>query len=376
MEPRDSLSFEQIALSPQGACQVGEALIQSGDLDSVGALLRAVGGKLLPTERGENPWDGAAGTFWMSALRSGKTEWIRDVFSSMASADKESKDRARQAARLLLLASAKAKAFDTFDYLLSLGAARRSWKILRSAYQHGGWECAARVKNPTPNEVDQLRRLGLFDANASKWDHDSKGEHTLEGLLWLSKFREEGVGDPLDARWLAGIAFGQTDELAAACIAERDALGLHLAIDSDPYAGAMALAGVGADKTFQAYIDATGVDPSGPASSEVSSRTYEIWVPPTGGATHSLALKFHHKTCCVIPALFSGSETLAARLFEQMKVKPGREQIDFILHNANGWEIDRLKGPVAQAAALLEKLEIFGAAPTAAKAAPRRNLAL
>lgn len=205
-----ALSYQEIGLSPRGACLLGADALVAGRVDIAERLVFALREKMLP-EPERNPWDGPAGSFWSLGLRLDRVEWLRCSIGALP------KEKAKDCARALLMQSAKSRAFESFEYLLSLGAARRSWKLLEAAYEAGGSGAAKKVKKPTALEAENLLR-----------PHACRGK-SLEDLAWCASFL--APDHRLDPGWIERLAQHAGDELAEACVRSASSLKLDLSED-------------------------------------------------------------------------------------------------------------------------------------------------
>lgn len=240
--------FEELARYPQAACSLGASALKQGDEELAQRLVAALGEVLLPG--GANPWEGPSGEFWREALKRDPKPWLESILGGMG------KERVKQSAYSLLIASAQHGAFECFDYLLSLGAARRSWKILESAYLSGGWRAAEKVKKPTEKEAALMMSYG-----ASGYRHrDCK--HTGDDLLWLSKFLDPAHRQ--DESWLRSLGMSQSPETLLACVREHERL--KCSIDkASALPLACALAASRASEAALALVDMFALDPFSPA---------------------------------------------------------------------------------------------------------------
>lgn len=234
----EGVGFEELALYPEAACLMAARALKNGERGLPDRLVRALGPILLPGA--QNPWEGAAGEFWREAFKLDPKPWLESILSSLE------KDQVKESARALLIASAQHGAFECFDYLLSLGAARRSWKILESAYLNGGWRAAEKVKKPTAKEAALLMSYG------SEGYRHRDCQHTGEGLRWLAGFLDPAQERSLD--WLRSVAMTQSSQTALFCVQHHEELKIGIK-KSDALALACSLAASPATEATLALIE-------------------------------------------------------------------------------------------------------------------------
>lgn len=186
-----------LSISPKAAVQFAYDALKSDRDDLSEMILLELKEALLPKQERMEESDPYR-QFWQEALKRDCKPWLELCFKSLT------KEEAKVSAKALLMLAAKAKAFESFDYLLSLGAARRSWKILQSAYLHGGHKVAEKVKKPTAAEAYQM---------LSDYNHEPE----KEDMLWVAKFlkKETEAGAELGITWIERLLVQvRSDELA------------------------------------------------------------------------------------------------------------------------------------------------------------------
>ena len=128
-------------------------------------------------------------------------------------------------AKEMMISAARAKDAQSFEALLSLGAARRSKLVLFSAYQNGGKSVAEKVKAPTAPEAVELIKLG----SRTGWRSSRDVVHDAEGIDWLlSKVDRIWTSD------LAKVAAATPDHEFMLGVLEKRADKLRLAVDATP----------------------------------------------------------------------------------------------------------------------------------------------
>lgn len=206
------LSFEEISLSPDGACLVGIGALRAGRPEIALRLASGLREKMLPSP--ENPWDGPARGFWALAFRSGIGAKI--LSEALPTASREALGAA---GRDLLILAASARDGDSLGQLLAFKAARRSKSVLFSAFWHGGWKMAERIKPPTAQESEELLREFARRPSVNP-------EADVESFLWAASFLPAQTrldGTPVayfDPAWCASVAQRRGPEFALA-IAEH-----------------------------------------------------------------------------------------------------------------------------------------------------------
>lgn len=339
--PMAPLSYAEIALSPRGACLIGADALAAGRADIAERLVFSLGPALLPDPE-RNPWEGPAGEFWTRALRLDRPEWLRRSIGALP------KESAKACARALLMQSAKSRAFESFEYLLSLGAARRSWKLLEAAYEAGGAGAAQKVKKPTALEAESLLR-----------PHSARGK-SLEDLLWCAGFL-----DPLsrfDSAWIERLAYHAGDDLAEACLRHAPRIPLELSAQTAPHMAAR-LAAQSSERSALAVCELFPPDPAARLPEASLSLCH-------GPHTRiSLACKdISLMECAVLgqcPALCAELSAAGAPLPSAARLR------SLMLENAPHWQREALAAHFLRVNAFRDSQEL-GAATAPATARPAR----
>lgn len=326
------LSFAEIGLSPRGACLVGADALAAGRVDIAERLVFALREKMLP-DPASNPWDGPAGSFWQRALRLDRVQWLE------ASIGRLPKEQAKDCARSLLMQSARCRAFESFEYLLSLGAARRSWKLLEAAYQAGGAGAAKKVKKPTELEaVNLLRPSG------------SNGGRSIEDLLWCAQFL--GPDHRCEPAWIERLAFQVGDDLAAACLPRAAAFKLDVS-GAHGEACCARLAAQGSARSALDLADSLGVSPT----AAFSELTVSMPLQP-GHATPVKLQGVSLMECAVI----GRCADLAEKLLKAGAKMPTDARLrHLVIEQAPHWYRDQFKALFERVNAFRETLELQGA---------------
>lgn len=332
------LSFAELAPYPEAACLLGAKALKNGDEALVDRLFASLGAAMLPGV--DNPWEGPAGEFWREAFKRDPKGWLQSSIGALP------KEQAKECARSLLIASAQNGAFECFDYLLSLGAARRSWKILESAYLSGGWRAAEKVKKPTSKEAASLMSYG-----AEGYRH-RESQHTGEGLLWLSKFLEPGHAHSAD--WLRAMAMSQPPETTLFCVNRHAELKIDIS-KSNAFSLACALAASKATEATLALITEFKLDVKSSGSGVV-----EIQLPSSGSSYQRFFPAKLNGPNLVEAALMGLNADCAKELLSKGAPIPSKERLAALWQGASSvsyWQnqCDKLKGP---SESLRETLEL------------------
>lgn len=344
------LPFSEFALSPKGACQFGADALASGRVDLAESLVQALGPVLLPKED-SNPWEGPAGAFWRAAFTLDRLDWLTQTIGALP------KDQAQLCARDLLMQSAKAKAFESFDYLLSLGAARRSKKVMEAAYLNGGCGAAIKVKKPTANEAEELLKPHSRPQSA--------GAATYEDMLWCASFL--APDHRFELSWIKSVALIQGDALAARCVADFKLFKLALTPATAPSFCAH-LAAAGASQAALGVFELFNLRHDTPIAPQIS-----LSPPARRGDRYCQSECVFKDPSLIECALLGRASDFCDRLIAQGAQPPSLVRLSAICAppTERSWLKEKNKTIFEQANALRETLELRGAmGPSALGAKP------
>ena len=359
-----SIDFEHLTrTSPKAACQLCFDLLAQDDPSLISDIVAVGGAALLPKDKEE--WDGIKGQFWRKALPLDPIQWVKDAFTGLSLSER------RDCARILLISSAKAKAFETFDYLLSLGAARRTKTIFDSAYIHGGWKCAKRVKNPTHLEARETLMRGLYRNKSSAYS--DAVIHETDGLLWLLGFINPTQPSPADATWACGLIHGQSPEFVLDFIQKFPQFKLPTLTPADAYNIAANLACSGHDEAFFLFCTQNSIplNAQPPATSN-----FFIMARNTGSRSdgQSAYIELNPNESLMLPALLSLNSSFCKKLLALGVPALPKSALESCYQRLHAYRQNPFKNHFDSAISMAEALEIGGAlsSPTRPGASSRK----